>query len=154
MDAKGRLAIPGQFRSQLDPNDGGAFVLQKGLGGTIEVYPLSAFQEFCEQDLNRLPKYQPRSRIVRFMRFGFGSEVALDSQNRVLIPRWMLDDAGITNEAVVVGNGEFFQVWEPKRFEEFSRQAAERYEDDLVALERQGWTERTDNAGTADAEVP
>jgi MraZ protein len=153
VDLKGRISVPASFRTRLDPNDAGAFVLQRGMDGTIEVHPLSGFQEFCERDLRRLPRYQQRSRMVRFMRFGFGQEVVLDSQNRILVPRWMLEDAKIRDEAVVLGNGDFFQIWEPARFEEFRKRAAEHYEDDLALLERQGWNEGPGDVESGGSEV-
>jgi DNA-binding transcriptional regulator/RsmH inhibitor MraZ len=41
-----------------------------------------------------------------------------DSQGRILLPKDHLDHSGISTEAVLVGLGDFFELWRPERFEE------------------------------------
>jgi len=153
IDGKGRLSVPGSFRRKLDPNDNGTFVLQKGMDSTIEVHPLSEYSDTWDRQHKNLPRYQKRSRLVRLMRYGFAGEVNLDSQGRILVPRPMLEDAGIKDEAVVVGFGEYFEVWEPKRFEERAAEAGESYDDNLAYLERRNWEERPEDVESAEDDV-
>ena len=48
-----------------------------------------------------------------------------DSDGRVILPKNLMEIAGITDKAVFVGKGQTFEVWEPKRFEEYLKKAKE-----------------------------
>ena len=54
--------------------------------------------------------------LKRFI--GSGSEqVALDKTGRICLPEEMAREAGITEEAVLVGLLDRFEIWSPERYE-------------------------------------
>lgn len=153
VDSKGRVAVPNSFRKRLSSDCEGKFILQRGRGGTIEVHPLPHWREFVNRTLRRLPTYQPKAQRLRRYRLASAVEVSLDSQGRILIPRCMLDEAGITTEAVLTGAGEVFEIWEPGHYGEFRREAGQHYDDDLTELEQQDW-KGTESSETAMRHLP
>ena len=44
----------------------------------------------------------------------------LDSAGRILFPKAMLAHSKIESEAIVIGMGNYFEIWNPKVFEEYS----------------------------------
>lgn len=148
VDNKGRVAVPNAFRRRLPPESGGKLVLLRGRDRTIEVHPLSEWNAFVNRTLLKLPLYQPAAVKVRRYRFASATEVALDSQGRVLLPRHLRDDAGIAGEAIVAGAGNHFELWEPGRYQQFLREASESHDRDLAELERQGWGDGNDGRST------
>jgi MraZ protein len=106
LDAKGRLTIPVRFRPALAD---GAFVTQ-GFDRNLVVYTTDSFQRLAGR-ANLLTTTDPQARAVRRVLFGGASEVALDSVGRILIPDFLRQYAAIENETVLVGAGEYFEIW-------------------------------------------
>ena len=114
LDAKGRLTIPARFRELL----GDTVVLARGATDPcIEVYPLEAWRAMSEA-AQALPHASPVARRFNRMRFGHSIEVSLDGMGRVLLPPFLREVAGITDQAKVVGANGTFEIWNPDRFDE------------------------------------
>ncbi|MEO0081817.1 MAG: division/cell wall cluster transcriptional repressor MraZ [candidate division WOR-3 bacterium] len=139
VDAKGRVQVPVSYRERLSPESDRTFVLQRGRDRTIEVHPLSEWREYWDRTLQNLPKYQDRARKVRRLALASAAEVQMDSQYRLLIPKHLLEWAGISSEAVLAGAGEYFEIWEPGRYDQFTEEARQTLDEDLAELERHGW---------------
>ncbi len=54
---------------------------------------------------------------------GGSSQISFDGEGRVLLPETLIEDAGLTDQALFVGKGETFEIWEPKAFESYANQA-------------------------------
>lgn len=139
VDTKGRVQVPVSYRERLSPESEKTFVLQRGRDRTIEVHPLSEWREYWDRTLQSLPKYQDRARKVRRLALASAAEVQMDSQYRLLIPKHLLDWAGVKGEAVLAGAGEYFEIWEPSLYDRFTEEARLTLDEDLAALERHGW---------------
>lgn len=111
LDAKGRVIVPSSFRELLGP----AFHICKGFDGCIAVYPEDAWQDFSGK-LNALPKISRDARkLSRFFLSGAVSCEA-DRQGRILLPGPLREYAGITKEAVLIGNGDHVEIWDVDRW--------------------------------------
>jgi MraZ protein len=106
IDAKGRLTIPVRFRPELAT---GAYVTQ-GFDRNLVVYTTESFQRLAAR-ANLLTTTDPEARAVRRVLFGGATEVSLDSVGRILLPEFLRQYAGIENETVLVGAGEYFEIW-------------------------------------------
>jgi MraZ protein len=106
IDAKGRLTIPVRFRPALAT---GAYVTQ-GFDRNLVVYTMESFQRLAAR-ANLLTTTDPEARAVRRVLFGGATEVSLDSVGRILLPEFLRQYAGIENETVLVGAGEYFEIW-------------------------------------------
>ena len=54
---------------------------------------------------------------------GGSQQLAFDGEGRVMLPKTLLDDAGINESAVFVGKGETFEIWNPKAFDKYMAEA-------------------------------
>ena len=114
LDLKGRLMLPPDFREMLLARSATGQLVLTSLDGCVYGFPWPDWQEF-EEKINRL-KNPPR--ILRdFKRVVLGGiEVtAADGQGRIRLPRELMDYAGIDKEAVLVGQGNHFEIWDAGR---------------------------------------
>jgi MraZ protein len=117
LDSKGRLSIPVKFREILNTESNGTIIITTDLDHCLAAYPTPEWQSFMEK-AKKLPTMDKGVR--RFFRFLFSSasECFLDKQGRVLIPPNLREYAGLNGNAVVVGGGSKFEVWNPGKWEE------------------------------------
>jgi transcriptional regulator MraZ len=106
IDAKGRLAVPARFRTQMNR---GA-VISKGTGTCLSVY---AF-EMWERKSNELVAGMSREEQRDFERriYPSASEVELDAQGRMVIPAKLRAYAKLENEVTVAGVRDHFEIWD------------------------------------------
>jgi MraZ protein len=118
IDEKGRLKLPTSFRAYIDATWKTASVYltcDDSSGAYVRVYPLPVW-EGDEQKLLKMPSADLARR--RFQRWTslYGQESEIDSQGRVLIPPQLRDPALMQGDVVVLGNGDFLEVWNRDRF--------------------------------------
>jgi MraZ protein len=106
IDSKGRLTIPARFRDALES---GAYVSQ-GFERNLLVYTTESFERLAEK-ASTLSTTDPEARAVRRVIFGGASEVQLDSSGRILLPPFLRDYAQLDGEVVIVGAGQYFELW-------------------------------------------
>jgi MraZ protein len=135
LDAKGRLTVPARFRDLLVPD--GAYVMQ-GFDHNLMVLPRLAFESLSQQ-INSQSVTDPKARMLRRLLFATADRVDVDRAGRILIPQFLRDAAGLQNSVVVVGSGDYFEVWSPEDWEAQAEQLqdvqanAERFVDFNIA---------------------
>ena len=118
VDRKGRVSVPASFRNELGR--------QSSLG--IAVYPSvdkSPSLTGCGEDRLRSisdalggdDPFDTESVSKRMRLFPAVQRLPLDADGRVLLPRDLLDHAGITTHAAFAGMGRDFRIWEPETLE-------------------------------------
>ena len=112
LDDKGRLMIPARFRETLD---GGAYLTQ-GFDRCLMVMTGEYFRQVLA-DLNTLSLTNPAARLLRRMVLATAFQVEIDKVGRVLVPQSLREFAGLNGEAIVAGQGEYFEVWSPAEWE-------------------------------------
>jgi MraZ protein len=113
VDEKGRLTIPAGFR---DGFVDGLYITQ-GFDKNLRILTGLAFNEMSEKVV-RMSETNPKIRKLRRLFFASASRVALDRLGRVLIPQFLRSFAGLEKEAVIVGVGNFIEVWSPLSWQE------------------------------------
>lgn len=117
LDEKGRLALPGKLRDELNrserPEEVVAYV--DPIEGYLAFYPHEQWQ-LVEDAVNAIPETNQRKALARLL--GFNSErLALDKAGRVLIAQKHREIASLKREVVVVGGLSKIEVWERARFD-------------------------------------
>lgn len=138
VDGKGRVAVPNAFRRKFAPDEDGKLVLARAPNRCIEVHTLGEWVEHVNKTMKNMSLYRPQARRLRRARLSQAREVDLDGQGRILVPKNLKDLAGITGEAVIIGVGPFFEMWEPGRYREYLGRADEQYDEDLAELDEPG----------------
>lgn len=136
VDHKGRVAIPHPFRRTLISSKNGVLVLAEGHDGEIEVHPLQEWEKFEEEVLLVLPDYRKSPRRFKRRRTFSATEIVIDPQGRIMIPKHLLEYAKIDNEVIITGYITYFEIWSPESYEKFQKEAEEHQEEDSEALDR------------------
>jgi MraZ protein len=113
LDDKGRLMIPARFRELLE----GRAYITKGFERCLIVMTESYFKEVAEH-LNSLNMTDPNARLLRRMIYGTAFQVEVDKVGRVLVPQALREFTGMDGEAIITGQGQYFEVWTPEAWNE------------------------------------
>lgn len=116
LDAKGRFMLPAALKEQLLPSDQGRFVVSRGFEKNLTLYPDSEWQRISSE-INSLNLYNKRNR--EFVRYFFrgATELKADGTNRLLLPRSLLDYAGIDRDIVLFAYGHRIEIWARDAYE-------------------------------------
>ena len=109
LDNKGRLTIPARYRDLLE---GGAYITQ-GFERNLMVWPVSAFEHIM-QSLSARSITDPDTRMLQRLIFSRGERLEVDGAGRILIPQFLRQFAMLDSEVVVVGVGNYFEIWSPE----------------------------------------
>lgn len=116
IDAKGRLAIPAKFREMVGQG-ARVVVARKVLDPCLEVYPEERWKAFMDR-LQSLSQVKPEVRHYRRLVCSGAEACNLDRQGRILIPAHLREHAGLSREAVLIGGGDTFEIWDAGRWNE------------------------------------
>jgi transcriptional regulator MraZ len=116
LDSKGRVSIPGPFRSVLT---------RDGLEG-LYCYPAldrpaidaggNALMAEIEVLIGRYAPFSDQREQFALALYGTSETLKIDGEGRVVLSENLKRHAGITETVAFVGLGNKFQIWEPGRF--------------------------------------
>lgn len=140
LDAKGRISIPAPYRTLLARDgldhlichpsldcpalDAGGSRLLAGIDALIERYP---------------PYSEAREELASAL-YGRTETLRMDGEGRAMLTESLKAHAAITDEAVFVGLGHTFRIWEPGRFRTHLAEATAKVRALKQALGDQGAT--------------
>jgi MraZ protein len=122
IDAKQRLAIPADIRSQWRPEqDGGAWYAVPWPNRTIRLYPEARFRALAEGRSQTLTPDEEEAE-VQVALFGFSRRLEMDAAGRIRLPEDMLDMTQLSGEVTLVGAGDRLEIhdrntWRSRRDE-------------------------------------
>jgi len=106
IDDKGRLTVPAKFREEL----AAGAVVTRGFEKYLLIYTSEAFQRLTVRAKTLSPT-DPDNRALLRLAFSGASDTALDKQGRLHIPPFLRTYANLNGECVVVGVGDYVEVW-------------------------------------------
>lgn len=125
LDAKSRLALPAGLLRQLPAEVEGRFVINRGFERNLTLYPMPEWQRISAR-VNQLNLFVLKNRQFA-RRFHRGAtELKLDSHNRLLLPRRLLEYAGIQDQLILLGYQFLIELWAEDRYDrEFETETEE-----------------------------
>jgi MraZ protein len=127
VDSKGRINIPAKLRKYVSPDANDTFVITRGYERCLFVYPLDEWNKL-EQSIRSLSATNPQHRFFTRTLLENASEMQLDGQSRITIPKELLQLAAIENEVIILGVLERIEVWNPKVYQEYRKGQDQSYE--------------------------
>ena len=114
IDKKGRVSLPSIFRNVLPQNSKNEIILYKSLKhNSIEGCSSDRIKDIADR-INKLDFFsEDQDDFARSIL----SEIIptnIDKEGRFLIPDYLKKHSNITSEVTFVGQGHYFQIWEPK----------------------------------------
>lgn len=111
IDEKGRITIPSKFREDL----GNSVYVTQGFDGNLQAFPPDLF-ELMSSQVRSISYLDVNSRRLRRILFSNAERTKFDSAGRILLPAFLRDTANLKEIAVVVGSGEYFEIWSPENW--------------------------------------
>ena len=108
LDEKGRLMIPARYRELLAA---GAFITQ-GFDKCLMVMTDAYFAQVYDR-INSMNLADPTARLLRRLILSNAYPVEVDRVGRILIPGNLRQGIELNGEAIVAGQGDYFEVWNP-----------------------------------------
>lgn len=129
LDNKGRVLFPAALKRQMSGSGQSAFVVKKDVfENCLVLYPMEEWQrqnELLRRQLN--PYNREHNRFLRQFYKG-AAELSLDSNNRILIPRRLLDGIDAQKELTFAGQDSRVEIWARETWSHLER------DDDFGAL--------------------
>ncbi|MBL0095833.1 MAG: division/cell wall cluster transcriptional repressor MraZ [Bacteroidetes bacterium] len=110
LDAKGRLSLPSALRKQMAPEAKEKFMVNRGFENCLALYPMDEWQKISDE-INNLNMYVVKNREFARYFFRGAMELELDAAGRILLPKRMLEHAGVSKELVLYGWGNKIEIW-------------------------------------------
>lgn len=130
LDAKGRMAIPGRYRTALGERCGGRLVVTVNPYGAqcLWAYPMDAWV-VAERKVDELPTFVAEHQQIKRFFIGHAREVEMDKSGRVLLPAALTEFARIDKEICLAGQVHKFEIWDAalwkKSFDSYQSETAD-----------------------------
>lgn len=118
VDAKGRVRIPSPLLKQLGELESYDFVVNRGMDKHLNLYPKDTWG-ILSAKVQKLNKFVRKN--MQFIRFFFrgATPVSTDSSDRILLPKSLLEYAGIGKEAVLFAHSDRVEIWAKENYHGF-----------------------------------
>lgn len=111
IDGKGRMALPTRLRDTLQQVCLGNVVLTIDIREKcLMLYPLAEWEK-VQATLTGLANVRSEIRTVQRLLIGHATDLELDSQGRVIIPKLLRDFAELDKKLILLGQGNKIEVW-------------------------------------------
>ncbi len=117
LSGAGRFLLPKRIRELLKGN---TFILTKGFDGSLSGYDKEDWEKRATDLLNP-PLLQPVDLKERREIFSALNYLEIDDQGRFVIPKNLLVYASLSDEAVIIGVGDHFEIWSPEKWREYNK---------------------------------
>ena len=116
IDVKGRFLIPGGLKKQIPAKEQRHFIVHRGIEKHLVIYTKKEWEKIGEE-VNQLNLYVKKNReFIRKFNRG-ATEMDLDGTNRLLLPKSLMDYAGIEKDIILFAYGNRIEVWAEKEYE-------------------------------------
>lgn len=128
LDKKGRLIIPSRFREVCKENYVEKFFLTRGLDGCLFMFSENEWNA-QESKFKVLSFTKAEARKFNRIYFSGVCEIIIDTQGRMLIPKYLKDFANIRKDIVIIGVSNRIEIWAREKWEEFYKGSKDRFEE-------------------------
>jgi MraZ protein len=108
LDAKGRLSVPTRHREVLSATAAGQITITRHPDGCLMIFPRPEWEKFRE----RIAQVPMSAQWVKRVFLGNAMDVEMDGTGRILISPELRAAAGITKDTVMLGLGNYFELWD------------------------------------------
>lgn len=112
LDSKGRLAMPTRHRELIAERSGGRLIATvHRTDKCLLIYLLPEWEE-VERKIKQLPSMHPATQRLKRLMIGHASDLELDAHGRLLLPPKLREYAGLSRQAVLIGQINSLELWD------------------------------------------
>ena len=129
LDDKGRLKLPSAILNQLGESSSHDFVANRGFEKCLYLFPKTVWTSKLSE-IQGLNEYLPEVRQFKRIFYRGSTELIPDKTDRILLPKILLEYAGIDRTLIITTVGEYLEMWNADTY----REMINKEPDDLSAL--------------------
>lgn len=133
MDSKCRFLLPIGFKKQLGDRISEEFVLNRGFEKCLSLYPISEWQPIFDK-IRNLNDFDPKVREFKRYFLAGATSIALDSAGRLLLPKNLMEYAGLSRDLILASNTNKIEIWDKSKYQQIFENFSS---DDFSALAKQ-----------------
>ena len=111
------MVIPTRYRESLAERGDARLVVTIDRDQCLLIYPLNDWEEI-ERKLMQLPTFNEHARRLQELMVGHATDVELDGHGRMLVPPALRTFAHLDRNAMLIGQGARFELWDEQRWNE------------------------------------
>jgi len=117
LDEKGRMVMPTRYRDLIAERCQGKLVVTVDRDQCLLLYPLPDWEQ-TERKLMSLPSLHAQARRLQRLMVGHATDLTLDGHGRCLLPPELREFAALQRHAMLIGQGNRFELWDEARWAE------------------------------------
>jgi MraZ protein len=118
LDTKGRFLLPAGVKKQLPEGVEPVFVVNRGFEKCLTVYPIQSWKPIYE-NISALNDFDPKVREFRRYFLNGAIQLELDGAGRILLPKNLLEHAGLVKDIVLVSAVNKLEIWDKNKYQQF-----------------------------------
>lgn len=118
LDAKGRFLLPAGFKKQLPENGDEPFVINRGFEKCLSLYTSESWEPIFSK-LGKLNDFDPKVRQFKRYFLNGAIQVTPDSAGRLLMPKNLIEYAGLDKDIVLVSAIDKLEIWDKTKYQQF-----------------------------------
>ena len=128
-DSKGRIMLPSSLKKQIASVLKDGFVIKRSVfNKCLEIHPMSEWKKIVDQ-VNQLNRFVKKNNdFIRSYMSGL-KIVNADSSSRVLIPKDLLEFAGLEKQIVLSSSVNIIEVWDKNEYEKSVSKSLKKFGD-------------------------
>jgi MraZ protein len=138
IDAKGRMAMPTKHREVLFVQSSGDLVITAHPHGCLLIYPQIAWEPI-QSKIMVLSSFDKKSSALQRLLVGYAEDLSLDTAGRLLLSQVLREFASIDKQAMLVGQGNHFELWDKEAWDQ-QMQNATQQDASNMSIELEGFS--------------
>lgn len=118
VDVKGRIILPVAFKKQMPADAQDHFVVRKDIfDNCLVLYAIEDWNRQLEKIRKELNPYNREQNMFRRNFFKGTAELSLDNNNRILVPKRLMEMIGAERDVVLAGQDGKIEIWAAENYE-------------------------------------
>jgi MraZ protein len=130
VDVKGRIILPMAFKKQMPADSQDHFVIRKDIfANCLVLYAIEDWNRQIETIRKKVNSFNPEHNMFVRNYFMGTAELSLDNNNRILVPKKLMDSINADRDVVLAGQDGKIEIWTVDDYKKMAMKA-----DDLANL--------------------
>ena len=135
VDRKGRVSVPARWRPILSAQSfNGIVAYPSPVAAAIEGGGMERLERLAES-IDTFNPFSDSHGDFAAALLTRSHPLSFDSEGRIMLPKVLLDHAGITDLATFAGRGATFQIWQPQAYDAYEQDAIRRAREEAPRFE-------------------
>jgi MraZ protein len=124
VDVKGRIILPVAFKKQMPADAQDHFVVRKDIfDNCLVLYAIEDWNRQLVKIRKKLNTYNREQNMFHRMFFKGTAELSLDNNNRLLVPKRLMEMIGAERDVVLAGQDGKIEIWAAENYEKIDMPA-------------------------------